>query len=147
MAVFAAIRGQHLCVPDLALLQERGKTSEGREAISGRAEQSSPQPCRVGRALPAREEHVPAPRSEPGGGKHGGELVVDGAGHSSAWAGGPRPQHLWMKPPRDSPQQSCSDNESQASLWDPWIHGGPTTRRRLAPSRPAEQTASGFFPP
>lgn len=66
MAVFAAIRGQHLCVPDLSLLQERGGNFRGKRDYFWES-RADPWPCRVGRALPAREEHVPAPRSKPRG--------------------------------------------------------------------------------
>lgn len=75
MAVFAAIRGQHLCVPDLALLQERGKNFRGKRGYFWES-RAAARPCRVGRALPSHEEHVPAPRSEPSGANHCRKLVV-----------------------------------------------------------------------
>lgn len=92
MAVFAAIRGQHLCVPDLSLLQERGGNFRGKRDNFWES-RADPWPCRVGRALPAREEHVPAPRSKPRGATNAENQSrwLNGVGHSSPRAGGSRP--------------------------------------------------------
>lgn len=129
MAVFAAIRGQHLCVPDpYRCCRRGGKTSEVRENICVKVEQAAP----LCRAAPERRKRI---NSIPVFPRRAHRCTLRGC--NCSWKVVANPICLsWVflehgiycyNSPCPSSQQSLPDNrvaaERQASLWGTEVMG------------------------